>query len=333
MQMFIPSVISALKALLKGPMWLLQKAISIFLSRRKSSPPPRSSPALISPSDSPYKSVHSQHQKSYERTELQQQTSTYHLYPPPRRVTEYSQSSSAHQLSVHRSQSAHQSPSVHQSPSQHTPHQPHRQTSVRLPPQPTPLIFPDVAPVNEPSQSDIPQRPRRISRPGLITRAPEVAVTPVVIDPYEDADSLRDKARIEGDRMRECLNKSREAFANNDGRLAKELSLKRKAYKKNMMCLNEAASARIFEENNQEYGSDKIDLHRLRVSEAKLHFDKAVQMIRNNGESSLCVIVGRGKHSEYNIPRIKPEIRKHGRRLGLIVEEDPFNDGRLIVSL
>ncbi|KAG2146397.1 uncharacterized protein EDB93DRAFT_473684 [Suillus bovinus] len=241
MQMFIPTVLSALEALLKGPMWLLRKAISIFFGKRESPPPPVPSPALTSPSDSPYKSVHSQPQRSYERTQSQQQTSTYNLYPPPRRVTEYSQSPSAQQPSVHRSQSA------HQSPSQHTPYQPHRQQSVRLPPQPTPLIFPDVAPVNEPSQSDIPQRPRRVSGPELLTSAPEIAVTPVVIDPYEDADSLRHKARIEGDRMGECFKQSREAFIRNERRLAKELSLKGEAHKDNMTRLNKAASTKIFE--------------------------------------------------------------------------------------
>ncbi|KAG2342952.1 hypothetical protein BDR05DRAFT_333204 [Suillus weaverae] len=146
MQMFIPSVLSALEALLKGPVWLLRKVISIFYGRRESSPPPIPSSALCSLSDSPYESAHSQNQRSYERTHSQQQRSTYHAYPPPHPA------------------------SAHQPPSQHKPYQPHRQPSVRFPAQPTPPVSPDVIPVaTEPVRSHIPQRSRRFSGPELAT--------------------------------------------------------------------------------------------------------------------------------------------------------------------
>ncbi|KAG2038133.1 hypothetical protein BDR03DRAFT_1091372 [Suillus americanus] len=274
MQMkFIPSVLLALKALLKGPTWLLQKVISIFFGRREYPlPPPPPSSALCSPSDSPYQSAHLLHQRSYEYTRSQQQQST-----PP--------------------------------------------------------VFPDVAPVTEPAQSHTPQRSRRFSGPELATRAPEVDVTPVVIDPNEDTDSLRLKARNEGNLMEECFNQSREAYARNERRLAKQLSLRGEAYKVNMELLDKEASTKIFQENNKGLGPNTINLHRLFVFEAKEYFDDAIQGVRDRGQSSLYVIVGKGNHSENNIPRIKPEIQEHGKSLGLSVEVDTNNDGCLIVNL
>ncbi|KAG2043488.1 hypothetical protein BDR03DRAFT_941546 [Suillus americanus] len=140
MQKFIPSVLSALLALLKGSTSLLWKVISIFSSRRRSpSPPPIPSSASYSLSDLPYESAHSQHQRLYERTRLQQQRLTHHPYPPSRPVAEYSRF-----------------PSAHQSPSQYTPYQPNPQR-VRFPAQPTPPVSPDVPLVTEPVRSHIPQ--------------------------------------------------------------------------------------------------------------------------------------------------------------------------------
>lgn len=67
-----------------------------------------------------------------------------------------------------------------------------------------------------------------------------------MIDPYEDTDSLRLKARNEGSRMEECFKLSREAFARNERALAKQLSLKGEAHKANMVRLDKEASTKIF---------------------------------------------------------------------------------------
>ncbi|KAG2048240.1 hypothetical protein BDR06DRAFT_976116 [Suillus hirtellus] len=157
------------------------------------------------------------------------------------------------------------------------------------------------------------QRSRHPSGPDLPTRTPQIVVTPIEIDPYEDAVSLRRKARIEGDRMEECSKQSREAYADKNGARAKQLSLKREAHKDNMTRLDKAASTKIFEE-------------------AKLHFDNAVQEVRNHEELSLRVIVGKGNHSENNIPKIKVAIQERARSLGLGVEVDPLNEGCLVYN-
>jgi DNA-nicking Smr family endonuclease len=187
--------------------------------------------------------------------------------------------------------------------------------------------------VTEPVRSQIPQTSRRFSGPELTSRAPEVVETPIVIDPYEDTDSLRLKARNEGSRMEECFKLSREAFARNERALAKQLSLKGEAHKANMVRLDKEASTKIFRENNQGHMSDRVDLHGLFVSEAKVYFSNAVRRAQNSGESLLYVIVGRGNHSENNIARIKPAIQEYGQSVGLDVEVDPLNNGCLVVSL
>ncbi|KAG1858906.1 hypothetical protein F4604DRAFT_1170632 [Suillus subluteus] len=143
MQMkFIPSVLSALKALLKVPTWLLWKVISIFFGRREyplpPPPPPIPSSALCSPSDSPYDSAHSLHQISYECTRSQQQQSTPPVSPDVAPVTEPAQS--------HTPQRSRR----FSGPELAT--EPHRQPSVPFPAQPTPLVSPDVAPVTDPSE-------------------------------------------------------------------------------------------------------------------------------------------------------------------------------------
>ncbi|KAG2043487.1 hypothetical protein BDR03DRAFT_941544 [Suillus americanus] len=134
--------------------------------------------------------------------------------------------------------------------------------------------------------------------------------------------------------MRECFKQSPEAFDGNNPELARQLSLRGETHRDNMERLNKAASTKIFQENNQRFaGSNTIDLHRLFVSEAKVHFDDAIQEIRDRGKSSLHVIVGRGNHSKNNVAKIKREIQEYGKSLGLGVEVNPDNDGRLVVSL
>ncbi|KAG1816050.1 uncharacterized protein BJ212DRAFT_208249 [Suillus subaureus] len=336
MQMFIPTVLSALETLLKGPTRLLWKVISIFFGSGKSPPPPPiPSLALCSLSDSPYECAHSQHQRSCECTHSQQQRLTYHLYPPPRPAAKYSQS-----------------PSAHQPPSRHTPYQP--RPSVRLPavrvPQVPAVIEPRERPtarapqvsvvpvVNDPHERRAARAPQVPVAPIVIdpherpaTRAPEVSVARVVIDPYEDHKSLRSKAIQEGDHMRKCFKERDEAKARNERQRAKELTQRGKAHEVNMILLNKEASAKIFQENNQNRRNE-VDLHGLHVPEALSYFDISVQKARDLEESSLCVIVGKGNHSDNNAPKIKPAIQARGESLGLSIEVDPRNDGRLIVS-
>ncbi|KAG1890288.1 hypothetical protein F4604DRAFT_1709703 [Suillus subluteus] len=134
--------------------------------------------------------------------------------------------------------------------------------------------------------------------------------------------------------MKGCFKRSHEAFDGNNPELAQQLSLRGETHRDNMERFNKAASTKIFQENNQRFtGSNTIDLHRLFISEAKLHFDDAVQEVRDSGESLLNVIVGKGNHSKNNVAKIKREIQEYGKSLGLGVAVNPLNDGRLVVNL
>ncbi|OAX33266.1 hypothetical protein K503DRAFT_536712 [Rhizopogon vinicolor AM-OR11-026] len=147
--------------------------------------------------------------------------------------------------------------------------------------------------------------------------------------------------------MSECFPQSKATFARNEKGLAKELSLKGLAHKANMALLDKEASAKIFQgmklasevcsnmitliENNERSSPNTVDLHGLYVTEAKFYFKRTVEEVRDR-EQPLCVIVGKGIHSDGNIPKIKPAIQALGESLGMIVDVDPENDGCLIVS-
>lgn len=68
-----------------------------------------------------------------------------------------------------------------------------------------------------------------------------------MIDPDENHEHLRLRARLEGDQMSECFQQAAKAFDRNEKKLANELSLKGQAHKANMMRLDKEASAKIFQ--------------------------------------------------------------------------------------
>ncbi|KAG1802624.1 uncharacterized protein HD556DRAFT_1331119 [Suillus plorans] len=134
-----------------------------------------------------------------------------------------------------------------QAPSQPSPYQPHRLSGAQYPP-----------PATTPQQSHRPVARASLVVPVVIdprecptAKAPEVPVARVVIDPHEDPKSLRLKATQEGDRMGKCFKERNEAKARNDQQRAKELTQRGEAHRANMILLDKEASAKIFQENNQ----------------------------------------------------------------------------------
>lgn len=157
-------------------------------------------------------------------------------------------------------------------------------------------------------------------------------MAPVVIDPQEGPESLRIRAKHEKDQMTECFRKEDEAKARNEPQRAADLNRNGKVHKENMRCLEQEANAKIFQQNNRKSKSNTVDLHGLSVRGALFYFNKTVKETQDRGKSSLRVIVGKGKHSIYNIPRLKPAIQAHAARSGLRVRVDSRNKGRLVVS-
>ncbi|KAG2111274.1 uncharacterized protein F5147DRAFT_687039 [Suillus discolor] len=289
--------------------------IALGVTLFKGSPPAQPPfSGVCSPSDSPYVPTSSQ-RGSYHRPAIRyfRTPSGYSTLQAPSQPSPYQ---------LHRLPSTQYPPLATTTPSSlsrdawvpkpvcHTPQQPHRPVTR------TPLVVPVVI--------DPRERPT--------AKAPEVPVARVVIDPYEDPKSLRLKATQEGDRMGKYFKERNEAKARNDQQRTKELTQRGEAHRANMLLLDKEASAKIFQENNQNRRHE-VDLHGLYVSEAESYFDTSVQGARDREESSLRVIVGKGIHSDNNIPKIKLAILAHAKSLGLPIEVDPRNEGCLIVSL
>ncbi|OAX33267.1 DUF1771-domain-containing protein [Rhizopogon vinicolor AM-OR11-026] len=262
MQAFIPSVVSVIQALLKGPAWLLQKFISVFAGWNEALPSeiPLSS-GVCSHSDSPYELHPSQRlgrvNHPHGQTLAPSQCSPYPLRPSRQSSTPYPTRPAPQAPPQHPPYPPLRQPSTlystkaaPQAPPQHPPYPPRRQPSTLYSTKTAPQALRDhdaPPPVAKPVKHTQ-QPPRHVT-----TVAPEAVVAPPATNPpsHEDPKSLRSKARCEGDQMAECFNQSQAAFVGNDKSLTKELSLKGQVHKENMMRLDKEASAKIFQENNK----------------------------------------------------------------------------------
>jgi len=145
--------------------------------------------------------------------------------------------------------------------------------------------------------------------------------------------TLRARAKEEGDQMARCFQESHEAYDRRNGALAKQLSEKGKAHKRNMERLNGEASEWIFKENNLDSTLGAVDLHGLYVKEAISFTDRAIQQARRAGDSQIRLIVGKGLHSPQQVAKIKPAMEELIQKHHLLAEVDPNNSGVLIVHL
>ncbi|EEH36184.2 smr domain-containing protein [Paracoccidioides lutzii Pb01] len=153
-------------------------------------------------------------------------------------------------------------------------------------------------------------------------------------DAEAEYDRLRDAARHEAAQRSSCFERSRQAYDNGDGRLAKELSEQGKAHGKKMEEFNKQASEFIFRENNApgRVDSDTIDLHGQFVEEAEDILEKRIKYAQRHGQTHLHVIIGKGNHSVNHVQKLKPRVEQVCRDLGLqYTTED--NSGRIYVNL
>ncbi|KAL2006625.1 hypothetical protein VTN00DRAFT_9293 [Thermoascus crustaceus] len=150
----------------------------------------------------------------------------------------------------------------------------------------------------------------------------------------EEYDRLRDLARQEAAKRGSCFERSREAYENGDGALAKELSEQGKAHGRKMEEYNRQASEFIFRENNANgrVPPDTIDLHGQFVEEAEEILEQRIKYAREHGQTHLHVIVGKGNHSVNHVQKLKPRIEQVCRDLGLQYATEE-NAGRIYVNL
>jgi len=97
---------------------------------------------------------------------------------------------------------------------------------------------------------------------------------------------------------------------------------------------NRQARDFIFRENNAEgrVASDTIDLHGLFVEEAEDVLEERIKVARQQDQSHLHVIVGKGNHSRNHVQKIKPRVEQVCRELGLQYRTEE-NEGRIFVNL
>jgi Smr domain len=97
---------------------------------------------------------------------------------------------------------------------------------------------------------------------------------------------------------------------------------------------NRQASDYIFRENNAQgrVADDTIDLHGQFVEEAERILETRIQAAKQQGQTHLHVIVGKGNHSPDHIQKIKPRVEQICQQEGLQYYTEA-NAGRMYINL
>ncbi|QIW95636.1 hypothetical protein AMS68_001154 [Peltaster fructicola] len=147
-------------------------------------------------------------------------------------------------------------------------------------------------------------------------------------------DRLRDAARQEQGQRQHFSSQSQAAYARGDGAEAHRLSEQSKQHAAKADAFNKQASEFIFRENNAvgKVPADTIDLHGQYVEEAEEILEQRIRYARQQGQSHLHVIVGKGNHSPGHIQKIKPRVEQVCQELGLQYRTEE-NEGRMYIDL
>ncbi|GJP53091.1 hypothetical protein CLOM_g12227 [Closterium sp. NIES-68] len=113
------------------------------------------------------------------------------------------------------------------------------------------------------------------------------------------------------------------AWGRGERQRAAALANKGHEYRKEYQELMQAASQRIFRENNERLGNNMdVDLHNLHVDEALQHLQLHLTLLKNLPTlSSITVITGRGKHSSDGHAKIKPAVHRYLQERGVSWQE------------
>ncbi|APA09976.1 hypothetical protein SS1G_05759 [Sclerotinia sclerotiorum 1980 UF-70] len=153
-------------------------------------------------------------------------------------------------------------------------------------------------------------------------------------DAEAEYDRLRDLAHKEAAKRSQCFDQAHQAYTSGDGARAHDLSAEGKKHAAQMDAYNRQASDYIFRENNApgRVGDDEIDLHGQYVEEAERIVEERIKYARQQGQSHLHVIVGKGNHSKDHVQKIKPKVEEVCRELGLQYATEE-NAGRMYINL
>ncbi|OXB83788.1 UNVERIFIED_CONTAM: hypothetical protein H355_003000 [Colinus virginianus] len=129
---------------------------------------------------------------------------------------------------------------------------------------------------------------------------------------YPQYDDFRAEAFHHQQKRRECLKKAGEAYHMGMKPVAAFYAHQGRLHEQKMKEANRAAAAQIFERvNTSLLPLNVLDLHGLHVDEAVNRLSRVLQEKSNEyqlsgGKPYLCVITGRGSHSQGGVARIKP---------------------------
>jgi hypothetical protein len=104
--------------------------------------------------------------------------------------------------------------------------------------------------------------------------------------------------------------RSRRAYQQGNGALAKQLSNEGKEYDRRAKAANKRASEAVFQANNANRLDGAIDLHGLHVSEACARARQEMERAKAEGRKKCVFIVGRGLHSQDGVARIDPAVQQ-----------------------
>ncbi|KAF2710151.1 DUF1771-domain-containing protein [Pleomassaria siparia CBS 279.74] len=153
-------------------------------------------------------------------------------------------------------------------------------------------------------------------------------------DTEAEYDRLRGLAREEAGKRSSCFDQAHQAYSSGDGARAHQLSEEGKQHAAKMDQYNAQARDYIFRANNsgERVASDTIDLHGLYVEEAEDVLEERIRVARQQGQTHLHVIVGKGNHSANHVQKIKPRVEQVCKELGLQYNTEA-NEGRMYINL
>ncbi|XP_035752619.1 NEDD4-binding protein 2 isoform X2 [Egretta garzetta] len=129
---------------------------------------------------------------------------------------------------------------------------------------------------------------------------------------YPQYDDLRAEAFCHQQKRQECLKKAGEAYRMGMKPVAEFYAHQGRLHKQKMKEANHAAAVQIFERvNTSLLPMNVLDLHGLHVDEAvnqlsRVLQEKSKEYQQTGGKPYLCVITGRGSHSQGGVARIRP---------------------------
>ncbi|XP_040442999.1 NEDD4-binding protein 2 isoform X2 [Falco naumanni] len=129
---------------------------------------------------------------------------------------------------------------------------------------------------------------------------------------YPQYDDLRAEAFCHQQKRQECLKKAGEAYRMGMKPVAVFYAHQGRLHEQKMKEANHAAAVQIFEKvNTSLLPMNVLDLHGLHVDEAvtqlsRVLHEKSEEYQQTGGKPYLCVITGRGSHSQGGVARIRP---------------------------